>query len=62
MKMDNKVIYQLTIEDVQNVAREEIERELSIGELQVIEDKIGDYIHWYELIDSVINSELQKKG
>lgn len=60
--MDNKVIYQLTIEDVQNVAREEIERELSIGELQVIEDKIGDYIHWYELIDSVINSELQKKG
>lgn len=59
--MDNKIIYELTIEDVQNVAREEIERELSIDELQVVEDKIGNYIDWYELIESVINSELQKK-
>ncbi|MEW6326286.1 MAG: hypothetical protein AB1487_01635 [Thermodesulfobacteriota bacterium] len=40
----SKDIYSINIEDVQNVAEEELGRELSGSELKIIEDKIGDYI------------------
>ena len=37
-----KVIYSINIEDVQNVAWQELERELTAVELRIVEDKIGD--------------------
>ncbi len=40
----SKIIYSLNIEDVQNVATEELGRELNKKELKIIEDKIGEYI------------------
>ena len=45
-----KIIYSLNIEDVQNVAEEEFERELTKKELKIVEDKVGDYIDWHEAI------------
>lgn len=45
-------------EDVQNVAVEELERKLTKKELGIIEDKIGDYIDWYEAIDVAIQNEI----
>lgn len=44
---NSKIIYSINIEDIQNVAEEEIGRSLSKKELKIIEDKIGDYIGWY---------------
>jgi len=52
----SKDIYSINIEDVQNVADEELGRELS--ELKIIEDKIGDYIDWYGAIYSAIQNEV----
>lgn len=46
-----KIIYSINIEDIQNVAEEELGRKLSKKELKIIEDKIGDYIDWYGAID-----------
>lgn len=40
----SKIIYSINIEDVQNVAEEEIGRKLTTKELKIIEDRIGDYI------------------
>lgn len=59
--MDRKIIYQLTTEDVQNVAINELERELNTNELKIVEDKIGNYIDWYDLIITIINTELVKQ-
>ncbi len=59
--MDRKIIYELTAEDVQNVANAELERALTAEELKIVQDKIGDYISWYEIINSVLNSELDKR-
>lgn len=59
--MDKKIIYQLTTEDIQNVANVELERDLTSDELKIISDKIGDYIDWYEIIDSILNSELKQQ-
>jgi hypothetical protein len=54
----NKVIYQLTIEDVQNVANEEYGRELSEEEVQKLIDPIAERIGWYEAIDDAIQNVL----
>ena len=54
----SKIIYSINIEDVQNVAEEELERKLTKKELKIIEDKLGDYIDWYEAIDIAIQNEI----
>ena len=58
----SKIIYSLNIEDVQNVAEEEIGRELSEKELKIVEDKLGDYIDWYSAIDITIQNEILNLG
>jgi predicted transcriptional regulator len=54
----SKIIYSINIEDVQNVAAEELERKLTKKELEIIEDKIGNYIDWYSAIDIAIQNEI----
>jgi hypothetical protein len=56
----SKIIYSLNIEDAQNVAEQELERELTKKELKIVEDKVGDYIDWYSAIDMTIQNEVLK--
>lgn len=54
MSNATKIIYSINVEDIQNVAEEELGRKLSKKELKTIEGKIGDYIDWYGAIDTAI--------
>ncbi len=54
----NKTIYQLTTEDVQTVAQEEIERELTPEEIENIKDSIAEKIPWYDAISAAITEVL----
>lgn len=56
---NSKIIYSINIEDVQTVAEDELGRELTSDELKIIENKIGDYIGWYDAIANAINNELR---
>ena len=56
----DQIIYQLTVEDVQNVALEELDEELSLEEIKDIEDLIAKRIDWYGVIADAIN-ELKSK-
>jgi hypothetical protein len=56
----DKVIYQLTVEDLQNVANDELSRDLTEEEVRLLEDKIGDYIDWYEIISVAISNHIRK--
>ena len=56
MNKNEKVIYSINIEDVQTVAKQEFDRELSYKELKVIEEEIGDYINWYDIIELTIRN------
>ncbi len=58
----SKIIYSINIEDVQNVAAEELGRELSEKELKIVEDKIGDCIDWYSAIEFAIQNEILRRG
>jgi hypothetical protein len=54
----SKIIYSINIEDVQNVAEEELGRKLTEKELKTVENKVGDYIDWYSAIDMTIQNEI----
>ncbi len=54
----NKTIYQLTTEDVQTVAQQEIERELTPEEIENIKDTIAEKIPWYDAIRAAITEVL----
>jgi RNA-binding protein YhbY len=53
------IIYSLNASDVQTVALQEIERELSEKEIIKIEEVIASNIDWYDAIANAIHSELE---
>ncbi len=53
-----KIIYHLTVEDIQNVAEQELDRQLSANEIALIQDRIAEKIPWYEAIADSINELL----
>lgn len=55
---NDKIIYQLTIEDIQTVANKELERNLSNVEIETIQNSISEKINWYEAIADSINEKL----
>ncbi len=56
-----KIIYSINIEDAQNVAKEELDRELTQQELKVIENKIGDYLDWHNAISFAISENIENQ-
>ena len=55
MKDKNKIIYQLTVEDIQEVALQELDRELKQEEIKRIINPIAEKIPWYDAIAEAIN-------
>lgn len=58
MKDYEHVVYSINVEDIQTVALEEFGRTLTDDELKIVENKIGDYIPWYDMVDAVISDHL----
>lgn len=55
---DERIIYSLCIADIQAVAEAEYGRRLSKEELAIVEDRLGDYVKWYDLIDLAISNHI----
>lgn len=55
----DKIVYSINVEDIQNVAEEQLGRELQEKEVIFIEDRLGDYIDWYNSICFSLN-DLEK--
>ncbi len=54
-----RIIYQLTIEDIQNVAEQELERKLSNDEITLLENRIAENIPWYDAIADAIKAIIE---
>lgn len=54
----NKIIYSLNVTDVQNVANQELERNLSSDEIRQIIETIEKKINWYDAISDAITEKL----
>jgi hypothetical protein len=57
-----KIIYQLTVKDIQEVANQELERELSLEEIELIQNRIAEKIRWYDAIAESIDELIKPKN
>lgn len=56
-----KIIYSLNVEDIQTVATQEIERELTSAEITRIKDSIAENIPWYDAIANAILKNIERE-
>ncbi|MCD4789177.1 MAG: hypothetical protein K8R37_04185 [Bacteroidales bacterium] len=56
---EEDTIYKLTVGDIQNVANQELERNLTNKEINNIIDSIADRIPWYDAIADAIKDNQQ---
>lgn len=54
-KMKQKTIYYLTTQDIQTVANDMIDRDLTAEEIEKILEPIADKVNWYDAIADAIN-------
>jgi len=54
-----RVVYSLNVEDIQSLAMQEIDRELTAEEIQKVEERLDHYIDWYQAIDSAISDTVK---
>lgn len=56
MKKDvnKKIIYSINVSDLQEVANEVLERDLTKKELMLVEESVGDYIDWFQAVENSI--------
>ena len=61
MKEPNKeeIVYSLNVEDIQTVATQEVDRELTIEEIERIKDSIAERIDWYGAIADSISEKIE---
>lgn len=57
----SKIIYSLNEEDIQTVALQNLERNLSSGEIEKIINPIAEKINWFDAIANSINENIESK-
>ena len=60
-QINQKIVYSLNVDDIQTVAQQEIERELTREEIVSIEDSIAENVGWYDAIAAAINDQIVVK-
>lgn len=60
--MEEQIVYQLTIEDMQIIANEYLDRNLNEKEISLVTAKLGDCINWSEAIQNAIILALSKSN
>lgn len=56
---NSDVFYSLTIEDIQNVALERLNRQLTVVELESVIPAVEKSISWFEIIDFAIGEKIK---
>ncbi len=54
------ILYSINVQDVQDVAQSECDRELNDDEMESVAAKLGEYIDWYEAVNTAIAQTIQK--
>lgn len=55
------ILYSINVEDVQDVAQSEYDRGLDDHELESVAAKLGEYIDWYEAVDTAIAQTIRER-
>jgi hypothetical protein len=54
------ILYSVNVQDVQDVAKREFDRELNDKEMKSVAVKLGEYIDWYEAVISAVTQVIRK--
>jgi hypothetical protein len=49
-----KTVYEISVTDLQHVAKEVLERELTDEEVVAVGNSVGNYIDWFQAIENAI--------
>ena len=52
--MKDKIIYQLSVEDIYEVCEQSFNRKPTKAEIKFVEEKIGDHIAWFDAIQNAL--------
>ena len=53
-----KTVYEISVADLQDVAKEVLGRELTEEEIVAVGNSVGDYIDWFQAIENAINDRV----
>jgi len=56
------ILYSINVQDVQDVALQELNRKPNDKEIESVADKLGEHIDWYEAVNSAVTQTIQKSG
>ena len=56
MKNDSndRIVYSINVGDIQEVAQQVLERDLTKKEIVLVEESAGDYLDWFQAIENAI--------
>jgi hypothetical protein len=54
-----KTVYELSVADLQDVAKEVLERELTDEEVVAVGNSVGNYIDWFQAIENAIHQQVR---
>lgn len=62
MKNDgnDRIVYSISVSDIQEVANQVLERDLTREEVILVEDATGDYLGWFQAIENSILEHVKK--
>ena len=57
MKND-RTVYSISVGDIQEVAKQVLERDLTKKEVLLVEESVGDYIDWFQAIENALRKHV----
>lgn len=52
--VNDRIVYSINVNDIQEVANQVLERDLTKEEVVLIEGSVGDYLDWFQAIENSI--------
>ena len=57
---NDRIVYSISVGDIQEVAKQVLERDLTKKEIVLVEESVGDYIDWFQAIENALRKHVTK--
>jgi len=55
---NDRIVYSISVGDIQEVAKQVLERDLTKKEVVLVEESVGDYIDWFQAIENALRKHV----
>jgi hypothetical protein len=57
---NDRIVYSINVDDIQEVAQQILERDLTKKEVILVEESIGDHLDWFQAVENSILEHITK--